>query len=96
LRLPELSEGFPILNDNAGRSGLLVYSTPQATRATGLQNALRGHGFEAYVSQGDLGPQKPVFRVVVSGFGDREQGAVVGQRLQKLFREDTRIAQLGE
>jgi general secretion pathway protein A len=96
LRLPELSEGFPILNDSVGHYGLLVYSTPQAQRATALQHALRSHGFEAYVSEGNLGPQRPVFRVVVSGFGGRDEGAAVGQRLQKLFREDTRIAQLGE
>jgi general secretion pathway protein A len=96
LRLPELSEGFPILNDRFRHYALLVFSTPFVSRATALQNALRGHDFEASVSEVTVGPQKQLFRVVVSGFTQRDEGAAVGKRLQKLFREDTRIAQLGE
>ena len=96
IRLPELSEGFPILTEGSGRYALLVYSTPQAGRATNLQRALRGHGFNARVTGGSIGYQKPVFRVVVSGFADRDEVLAVGKQLQKLFREDTQIAQLGE
>jgi hypothetical protein len=96
IRLPELSEGFPILTEGSGRYALLVYSTPHASRATNLQKALRSHGFDARVTGGSVGYQKPVFRVVLSGFGDRDEVVGVGRQLQKLFREDTQIAQLGE
>ena len=96
IRLPELSEGFPILDEGARHYELLVYSTPQASRATALQRVLGARGFDARVSAGSVGFHKPVFRVVVCGFVDRDEGAAVGKRLQKLFREDTQIAQLGE
>ena len=75
---------------------MLVYSSREGGRASVLQNALRSRGFDARVSQGSVGYQKPVFRVVVSGEGDREELAGLGKQLQKLFREDTRIASLGD
>ncbi len=96
IRLPDLGEGFPLLNDGSGHYAILVFSTPQAYRAAALQNALRSRGFESHVSGGSVGFGKPMFRVVVSGFTDRDEGMAVGKQLQKLFREDTRIAQLGE
>jgi general secretion pathway protein A len=96
IRLPELGEGFPILNDGSGHYALLVFSSPQALRASALQRALRSHGFEAHVSGGSVGFQKPMFRVLLTGFGDRGEVEAMGTRLQKLFREDSRIAQLGE
>ena len=96
IRLPELSEGFPVLNDGGGHYSLLVFSTPQARRATVLQNALRGRGFDARVGAGRIGSQRPVFRVVLTGFSSRDEVAGVGKQLQKLFREDTRLASLGE
>jgi general secretion pathway protein A len=96
LRLPELGESFPVLNDGAGRLALLVYSTSHAVRASALQNALRARGFDAHVSGGSIGEGLPTFRVVVSGFADRGEVDTIGKQLQKLFREDTRIAQLGE
>ena len=96
IRLPELSEGFPILDQGSRHYALLVFSSPHASRAAGLQRALSSRGFDAHVSGGSVGANKPVFRVVVSGFADRDEGAAVGKQLQKLFREDTQIAQLGE
>lgn len=96
IRLPELSEGFPILNDGSGHYAVLVFSTPQALRASALQRALRSHGFDAHVSGGSVGFQKPMFRVLVAGFTDRSEVEAIGKQLQKLFREDSRIAQLGQ
>ena len=96
IRLPELGEGFPILNEGTGRYSLLVFSTPHAPRASALQSALRSRGFDARVAGGSIGAQKPTFRVLVSGFTDRDEVASVSKQLQKLLREDARIAQLGE
>jgi general secretion pathway protein A len=96
IRLPELDNTFPVLRDGSGRYSLLVYSSRQDGRASALQNALRSRGFDARVGQGSVGYQNPVFRVVVSGEGDREALAGLGRQLQKLFREDTRIASLGD
>jgi general secretion pathway protein A len=96
IRLPELGDAFPILSDGSGRYSLLVCSSRQGGRAFALRNALRSRGFDARVSQGSVGYQSPVFRVVVSGESDREGLAGLGRQLQKLFREDTRIAQLGD
>jgi general secretion pathway protein A len=96
IRLPELGDGFPILSDGRGRYSLLVYSSHLGGRATAVQNALRSRGFDARVSQGSVGYQKPVFRVVISGGNNREELVGLGRQLQKLFREDMRIAQLGD
>ncbi|MGD0945881.1 MAG: AAA family ATPase [Candidatus Binatia bacterium] len=96
IRLPELGDGFPILSDGSGRYSLLVYSSHVGGRATAVQNALRSRGFDARVSQGSIGYQKPVFRVVISRGNNREELIGLGRQLQKLFREDTRIAQLGD
>jgi general secretion pathway protein A len=96
IRLPELGEGFPILNEGGGRYGLLVFSTPVAGRATSLQKTLRSRGFDARVAGGSVGYQKPVFRVVLSGFADRDELVGVGKQLQKLLREDMQVAQPGE
>ncbi len=96
IRLPELGDSFPILTDEAGKYSLLVYSTGQAGRANALRHALQGRGFNARVEAGQVGHENPVFRVVVTGYGDRGELADLGRQLQKLFREDERIAQLGE
>jgi type II secretory pathway predicted ATPase ExeA len=97
VQLPELRDGFPVLTDGAGRYALLVFSTPNAGRANTLSKALRGRGFDAHVSSPiSLGAQKSVYRVTVAGAAGRDGMTTVGHELQKLFREDTRIAQLGE
>jgi len=96
IRLPELSDGFPTLVEGSGRLALLVYSSPRTDRAQALQKALRAHGFDAQVTTGRFGAQKPIYRVVVSGFSDRSEVAATGRQLQKVLREDRRMAQLGE
>jgi general secretion pathway protein A len=96
IRLPELGEGLPVLDDGSGRYALLVYSTPNAARASALQSALRTRGFDAQVSAGRIGADKVISRVVVAGFADRAAVAGVGKQLQRLFREDPKMAQLGE
>ena len=96
IRLPELDEGFPVLSDGPGHYALLVFSTPQAHRADSFQKVLRGHGLEAHVLTATVGSQKRMYRVVLSGFKDREDVVAAGRQLQRLFREDTRVAQLGE
>ncbi|HYD49260.1 MAG TPA: AAA family ATPase [Terriglobales bacterium] len=95
IRLPQLSEGFPILNDGSGRYSLLVYSTREGWRAQALRNALRGKGFDAVVSSGSLGRGKPMTRVIVQG-NDRDAIVAAGQKLQRLIREDSSIAQLSQ
>ena len=96
IKLPELGEGFPILNDGTGQYALLVLSTPQEHRASSFQKVLRGRGLDAHVLGADVGSQKRMYRVVLSGFKDRDEVIAAGRQLQRLFREDTRVAQLGE
>lgn len=96
IRLPELSDGFPTLVEGTGELTLLVFSSPRMDRAQALQKALRGHGFEARVATGRFGAQKPIYRVVVSGFADRSEVAATGRQLQKVLREDRQIARIGE
>src|SRR5574337_912956 len=61
IRLPELGEGFPILNDGTGHYALLVFSTPQARRASSFQKVLRGRGLDAHVRSGNAGSQRPMY-----------------------------------
>ncbi|HVO23200.1 MAG TPA: AAA family ATPase [Candidatus Margulisiibacteriota bacterium] len=96
IRLPELGEGFPVLNDGAGHYALLVFSTPQAHRADSFERVLRGRGLDTRVLVANVGSQKRMYRVVLSGFKDRDEVVAAGRQLQRLFREDTRVAQLGE
>jgi hypothetical protein len=95
VKLPEL-DGFPVLSDGGGRYALLVFSTPNQQRAQNLSKALRGRGFNGSVTPATLGAQKRVYRVTVGGLANHEDVNTVGRSLQRLFREDTRIAQLGE
>ncbi len=95
IRLPELGEGFPILSDGSGHYSLLVFSTPQERRASSFQKVLRGRGLDAHVLAAE-GSQRRMYRVVLSGFKDRDEVIATGRQLQRLFRDDTRVAQLGE
>jgi len=94
IRLPQLSDGFPVLHDGSGSYSLLVYSTGEAWRANSLRTALRGHGYDAVVAQGSLGRRRSVYRVVVSGFRNRDEVATVGRSMQSLFRDNAQLAQL--
>ena len=96
IRLPELSDGFPTLVEGSGHLTLLVYSSLRMDRAQALQKALRGHGFDARVATGRFGAQKPIYRVVVSGFSDRSEVAAIGRQLQKVLRQDRQMARMGD
>lgn len=95
IRLPELDQAFPILNEGDGHYSLLVFSTAEGWRANSLRDELRTRGFSAAVSQGSLGAGKRLHRVVVAGFASRDAVVEAGKKLQRLFREDARIAELG-
>lgn len=94
LRLPQLSDGFPIIVDGNGRYSLLVYTSAEAWRANGLREALRAQGYQASVTRSSLGGGKAGHRVTLSGFASRDEVAAVGRSLQTLFRENAQIAQL--
>lgn len=94
IRLPQLDEAFPILNEGDGRYSLLVFSTLEGWRANGLRDELRARGFGAGVSRGSLGARKPVYRVLVAGFATRDEVVDAGKKLQRLFRENRRVADL--
>ncbi len=96
IRVPALTEGFPILIDASGEYALLVFSTPQQRRAAALQSALRSRGFQATVTAGTAGLGRPLYRVVIPGPAGRDDAVGVGRQVQKVFREDKRLAQLGE
>lgn len=95
IRLPQLDGAFPILNSGEDQYSILIFSTADAGRANSLRDELRSRGFSAGVSPGNLGAGKRVHRVVVSGFGSRDAVLEADKRLQRLFREDARIADLG-
>jgi type II secretory pathway predicted ATPase ExeA len=95
IRLPQLDGAFPILNQGEEQYSLLVFSSSESWRASDLRDELRSRGFAAEVSHSNLGAHKPVHRVIVSGFRSRDDVLDAGKRLQRLFREDARIAQLG-
>jgi general secretion pathway protein A len=95
LRLPDLSEGLPILRAEDGYA-LLVLSTPNAQRAQQLASALRRRGFEPRVTVASLGSQKKVHRVSVQAGRTQDEAAEVGLALRRLLREDARIVQLGQ
>jgi general secretion pathway protein A len=94
IRLPQLEEAFPILNEGDGRYALLAYSTVEGWRANTLSDELKSKGFSASVSHGRLGATKPIYRVVVGGFNSRDEVLEAGRRLQRVFREDRRVTEL--
>ena len=96
IRLPELGEGYPILNEPSGKYSLLVVSSPQQRKAKQLQAALRARGFDARVTNTSVGDGKPLYRVVVGGYGGRDKVAAAGKQVQRLFREDSGLARLAD
>ncbi len=95
VRVPELRDGFPVLRERSGLYSLLVFSTPNQTRAESLQKQLRAHGFDTRLTPTKIGGAKRVFRVTVAGDNKREAVDALGQELQTLFRDQPRLAQLG-
>lgn len=95
IRLPQLDGAFPILNSGEDQYSILIFSTADARRANSLREELHSRGFSAAVSPGHLGGGKRVHRVIVSGFSSRDAVLEAGKRLQRLFRDNARIADLG-
>ena len=95
IRLPSLTEGFPVLVDGSTQYAILVFSTPQQRRAAALESALRGHGLHASVTAANAGQGRPLYRVVISGPGSREEVVGLGKQVQQIFRDDKHLAQLG-
>jgi len=93
LLLPDLSESS-VVSYGANRYGVLVYSTALPARAAALEAALRARGRRSRVVKGDLGNRHPVYRVLIDGFTDRAAAAAAGKEVQRLFREDERMALL--
>jgi hypothetical protein len=96
LRLPQLDQGLAVLQQPNGRYALLVLSTPAEARAREIGRALRRHGFEARVGKADFGGGRDVWRVVIGDLGDRASAQSVGKQLQRVVRDDTRIAAMAE
>ena len=96
LRLPQLDQGLAVLQEPNGRYALLVLSTPLENRAREIGKALRKHGFEARVGRADFGAGRSVWRVVIGDLPDRDAAQTVGRQLQRVVREDTRIAAMAE
>jgi general secretion pathway protein A len=96
LRLPQLDEGLAVLQQPNGQYALLLLSTTSEERARDIGKALRRHGFSARVGRGDFGGGRDVWRVIIGDLSDRNATQAVGKQLQRVFREDTRIAQMAE
>lgn len=96
LRLPQLDQGLAVLQQPNGQYALLVLSTPAEARAREIGRALRRHGFEARVGKADFGGGRDVWRVVIGDLGDRASAQSVGKQLQRVVRDDTRIAAMAE
>jgi LysM repeat protein len=93
LQLPDLSESSVVTYGDR-RFAVLVYSTAQPTRAAALDAALRARGQHSRVVKGALSAGHPVFRVMIDGFADRAAAVSASRDVQRLFREDSRMAML--
>ncbi len=93
LQLPDLSESSVVTYGDR-RFAVLVYTTSQPTRAAALDAALRARGQHSRVVKGALSARHPVFRVMIDGFADRAAAASASRDVQRLFREDSRMAML--
>jgi general secretion pathway protein A len=96
IRLPQLDEGLAVLQQPNGQYALLVLSTPAEARAREIGRALRKHGFEARVGKANFGAGRSVYRVVIGDLSDRSAAQAVGKQLQRVVRDDSRIAALAE
>ena len=95
LKLPQL-QGLAILQQPNGKFALLAMSTPAENRAREMGRALRRHGFDARVGKANFGGGRDVWRVVIAEIDSRQSAQAVGEQLQRVVREDTRISQMAE
>ena len=95
LKLPEV-QGVAMLQQPDNRFALLLLSTPSEGKAREIGKALRKHGFDARVGKANFGGGRQVWRVVISDLDSRATAQSVGEQLQRVVREDTRIAQMAE
>lgn len=92
LHLPALEDGLPLLRDRDRGFALLLFSSPHQRRANEMEALLRQRGFHAEVRRTDFGGGRIVYRLLVPRFDDRESAIQTGKHLQRLFREDERLA----
>ena len=95
LKLPEL-QGLAMLQQPNSKFALLLMSTPAEGKAREIGKALRKHGFDARVGKANFGGGREVWRVVIADLDSRQTAQSVGEQLQRVVREDTRIAQMAE
>ena len=95
LKLPQV-QGVAMLQQNDGRYAVLLMSTPAEGKAREIGKALRRHGFDARVGKANFGGGRQVYRVVIADLDSRQSAEAVGEQLQRVVREDTRIAQMAE
>jgi len=95
LALPRLTQGFSIVEQSGRGYSVLVFSSPNAARATSLSKALRARGFAAQVSGARIGPGHNVQRVVIGPFASEAEAADASRDVQRAFREDEQLAALG-
>ncbi len=95
LKLPEL-QGLAMLQQPDNKYALLLMSTPAEGKAREIGKALRKHGFDARVGRANFGGGRAVWRVVIADLDSRQTAQSVGEQLQRVVREDTRIAQMAE
>ena len=93
--LPQLSEGFTVVQKESGGFGIFVYSTTGPMRAAGLADALKGRGFHVEVSTAIIGANKTVYRVIIGPLDSEADAITVCKQLQRAVRDDERLARLG-
>ena len=93
IQLPDLSESS-VLALGERRFGVLVFTTTQSGRAAALDAALKARGHRSSVRRADLGSRRPILRVVLDGYPDRASAVAASRDVQRLFREDGRMAML--
>jgi len=92
LRLPELDDGLVLLRQSDRRYAILLMTTPIPRMAKDIETALRRRGLGAEVRQSRFGNGETVYRLFIADLPSREAALAAGDRVQRIFREDERIA----
>jgi type II secretory pathway predicted ATPase ExeA len=96
LKVPALDEGLALLQQPDNRYSLLLLSTPIQRRANQIEAGLRRHGFRGEITRTDFGMGRTIYRLVIPDLPDRETGISIGRELQRLFRDDAKLAAMAE